>query len=109
MKKREPFELVIHVDENGTRATASYRIRHYDEDDSTRLVATEMESVTLGALGDDFPWGEFVDTAAQAALLQSEAAIEARDKANSDLAHAKSELAATQEALAQLLNPIVLN
>ena len=69
---KEPFELVIHIDEAGTRATASYRLRVFDEADVVIEGATRIEGVTLTELGAAFPWGEFIPAAVQGALLSVE-------------------------------------
>ena len=69
---KEPFELVIHVDGAGTRATASYRLQVFDDADVVIAGATRFESVTLTGLGAAFPWGEFIPAAVQGALLSVE-------------------------------------
>ena len=69
---KEPFELVIHIDEAGTRATASYRIQVFDAADVVIAAATRFDSVTLTELGAAFPWGEFIPAAVQGALLSVE-------------------------------------
>lgn len=70
--EKKPFEIVIHIDEAGTRATASYRIRILDDAGAVIDGATKMESVTMTELGDAFPWKEFIDAATQAMLVQVE-------------------------------------
>jgi len=93
MRTKEPFELVIHIDEAGTRATASYRLRVYDDDGVIIEGATTMESVTLTELGAAFPWGEFIDGATRGALVAVE--------------EAKLKQFAAETKLAEIENPVV--
>lgn len=86
MKKlKEPFELVVHIDEAGTRATASYRTRLWDDDGTLIDAATTIDSVTLEQLGNNFPWTEYIGEALKGALLVCE-------KSSADLTEAKAEI-----------------
>jgi hypothetical protein len=84
--KKEPFELVVHIDEVGTRATASYRTRVFDDAGDVIDGATKTEGVTLTELGATFPWSEFINSATQALLVQCEAQTKAVADAQAALA-----------------------
>jgi hypothetical protein len=100
--KKEPFELVIHIDETGTRATASYRIRVFDDAGVVIDGATKMESVTLAELGDAFPWKEFIDATVQQTLVNCEALTAQLATANADKVAAETALKVAQDELAAL-------
>lgn len=107
-KRREPFELVIHIDEAGTRATASYRTRIFDDagvvDDS---IPPLIDSVTLDKLGDEFPWSEFVDAGAKSAMIQLDAANTARKAAEQSAEKSVQEANARTDAAEQSLASFV--
>jgi len=90
-KTKEPFELVIHIDEAGTRATASYRLRVFDDADTIIEGATTMEAVTLTELGAAFPWGEFIDAVTKGALVTVDAEKAKAATANTECTAAKAE------------------
>lgn len=100
--EKKPFELVIHIDEAGTRATASYRTRVFDDAGAVIDGATKMESVTLADLGTAFPWGGFVPLATQTALTQCETMTAQLATANTDKTAAETALKAAQDELGAL-------
>lgn len=72
-KRKEAFELVLHIDEDGARATGSYRTRYYDDEGKLDTsIQPKIEGVTLAELGDAFPWSDFIPAATQGALLKVE-------------------------------------
>lgn len=57
-KKTLPYQLVVHMDENGVRASCNYRTTVYDDDGS--VIGQKLEdAVTLDKAGKDFQ--PFVD------------------------------------------------
>lgn len=106
-KRREPFELVIHIDEAGTRATASYRTRIFDDagvvDDS---IPPLIDSVTLDKLGDEFPWSEFVDAGAKSAMIQLDAANVARKEAEQATEQANARTEAAEQSITAFVSTI---
>ena len=96
---KEPFELVIHIDGKGTRATASYRIQILDDSGALIDSATSYQGVTLAELGAVFPWSEFINATTQGLLVKSEADTAAVVSAQAEVATLKAEAVSTGAAV----------